>query len=67
MSLATDSSDVCGCAFASAVLGVVGGHALLLGLAIDSVVSIVESFASDGVFEVEVSLGDVRLGDSSKK
>lgn len=48
-------------ALTGAILSVVGVHDLLVGLAVNAMVSVVKQLACDGVLEVVVSLGDVRL------
>ena len=59
--LAADACDS-GCrVLARTILSVVGVHELLVGLAIDAVVRVVELFTRDGVLEIEVLLCDVRL------
>ena len=66
LSLATNASNTVSLGPTSTVLSVVGGHDLLLLLAIDSVLSVVEHLALDGVLEVMMSLGDMGLRDCSE-
>lgn len=64
---ASETSNIGGRVFASAVLGVVSLHHLLVGLTVDSVYSIVETLAFniDRVFKIQVLLRDVLTDDSS--
>ena len=65
--LATNSCDAIGLALSSTILGIVGGHALLVGLSVDPVVCVVKHRARDWVLEVVVPLGEVSLRYSSNK
>lgn len=58
--LAADTSHTLGTELSSAVLGVVGVHNLLVGLAIDALIGIVEQWARNWVLKVVMPLRDVR-------
>ena len=66
LSLAADTCDTVCLALSRAVLSVVRREELLVGLAVDPLVRVVEHFALDRVLEVVVLLRDVRLRHSSK-
>ena len=65
--LAANAGDTISLVLGGAVLRIVGRHEFWARLAINPVRSVVESRSGDGVLEVEVALGDVRLSDRSKK
>ena len=64
---ATGTGNTISLELGSSILRVVSGHDLLLLLAIDSILSVIEHLSLDWVLKIMMTLGDVSLGNSSKK
>lgn len=65
--LAASTSNTISLVLSSAVLCVVSRHDLLIWLAIDSLLSVIEDLTLDWALKVEVLLGDVRFSNSPEQ